>query len=146
MKKLITLIATIVVVMLAKGETLKPLSSGSGFFITTDGFFLTSHHVIKGSTRIEIRTGDVIYDARLVKADPTNDIAILRVDGRFVALPIGLTDKLTIGDDVFTVGYPAPLIEGFAPKLTKGSINAESGIRDDPPVTDSPRACACASR
>ena len=113
-------------------EMAMPNGSGSGFFITSDGFFLTNYHVVKGAERIQIRVGDTSSEAKLVKSDPANDIAVLKADGQFVSLPIGPASGVSIGDDVFTVGFPAPLIEGFAPKLTKGNVNAASGLQDDP--------------
>jgi len=113
-------------------ETRLPSGSGSGFFITADGYFLTNYHVVKGADKIQILVGDGFVDVKLIKTDPANDIAILRAEGQFAPLPIATTYKPSIGDDVFTIGFPAPLIQGFAPKLTKGNINAATGLRDDP--------------
>lgn len=113
-------------------ETTKPSGSGSGFFITPDGCFLTNYHVIEGSNKIQVQVGDKLYNAKIIKTDPANDIAILKTEGQFVPLSIGAANQSHIGDDVFTIGFPAPLIQGFAPKLTKGSINAASGLQDDP--------------
>ncbi|MBL8673709.1 MAG: trypsin-like peptidase domain-containing protein, partial [Rhodospirillales bacterium] len=36
------------------------------------------------------------------------------------------------GEDVFTLGYPSPTLQGQAQKATFGRINALSGLRDDP--------------
>jgi S1-C subfamily serine protease len=110
-----------------------PLSgSGSGFFITPDGFFLTSYHVVKGADVVRIRTGESVRDVEIVKADPTNDIVVLKAEGQFSCIPIGLPADLALGDDVFTIGFPAPQLQGVAPKLTKGNISAASGLEDDP--------------
>jgi hypothetical protein len=106
--------------------------SGSGFFITPDGFFVTSYHVVKGADAVRIRVGEAIEDAEVVTADPTNDIVVLKVQGEFSCLPMGLSDDLQLGDDVFTIGFPAPNLQGVAPKLTKGNISAASGLEDDP--------------
>src|SRR5262249_60723704 len=56
-------------------------SQGSGFFITADGYAVTSNHVVKGSTSIEIRTdeGD-LYKARVVGADAVSDLAVFKVE------------------------------------------------------------------
>ena len=58
-------------------------SQGSGFFITADGYAVTSNHVVKGSVSVEVRTdeGDV-YKARVVGADAVSDLAVIKVDGR----------------------------------------------------------------
>jgi S1-C subfamily serine protease len=106
--------------------------TGTGFFITPDGYFLTNYHVIAGSERIRIQSGEALIDAKLVRRDQANDIAVLKVEGHFVCLTIGLSNKVNIGDDVFTIGFPAPDLQGVAPKLTKGNISATSGLKDDP--------------
>ena len=106
--------------------------TGSGFFITSDGFFLTSYHVVEGAERIQIRNGETVADAKLVSRDPANDIAVLKTEGQFPCLTIGPANRVKIGDDVFTVGFPAPDLQGVAPKLTKGNISATTGLRDDP--------------
>jgi len=106
--------------------------TGTGFFITPDGYFLTNYHVVAGAERIRIQSGEAVIDAKVVQRDPANDIAILKIEGHFVCLTIGLSNKVKIGDDVFTIGFPAPDLQGVAPKLTKGNISATSGLKDDP--------------
>jgi S1-C subfamily serine protease len=110
----------------------KVSGTGTGFFITPDGYFLTNYHVIEGSEKVGIRNGESITDAKLIRRDEANDIAILKAEGHFVCLTIGLSNRVKIGDDVFTIGFPAPDLQGVAPKLTKGNISATSGLKDDP--------------
>jgi hypothetical protein len=106
--------------------------TGTGFFITPDGYFLTNYHVIEGAEKIRVRRGELTTEAKLVQRDPANDIAILKVEGHFVCLTIGLSNSVKIGDNVFTIGFPAPDLQGVAPKLTKGDISATTGLKDDP--------------
>ena len=47
---------------------------------------------------------------------------------------IGDSSKMRMGDEVFTIGYPAYWLLGKNPKYTKGEVNALSGINDDPRV------------
>ena len=116
----------------AVGAEQRSSGTGSGFFITPDGFFLTSYHVIEGAEKIRIRNGETVSDAKVVSRDPANDIAILKTEGHFPCLAVGLANSVKIGDDVFTIGFPAPDLQGVAPKLTKGNISATTGLRDDP--------------
>ena len=119
-------------VSLVSGETDALSGSGSGFFVTTDGHFITSFHVVAGASKIQIRVGETLYDARVTRSDPANDIALLKVEGEFIPLPLGSPANVAIGDDVFTIGFPAPQIEGLMAKFTKGDISAVSGLGDDP--------------
>jgi TPR repeat protein len=104
---------------------------GSGFFVSADGFILTAGHVVEGSMSIEIDWGGGTAAARCVAIDKVNDLAILKADGDFKCLPIAGHNS-TIGEDVFTVGFPNVDIQGRQPKLTKGTISGMAGIMDDP--------------
>jgi hypothetical protein len=108
--------------------------NGSGFFITSDGYFVTNHHVAADSDGLEVKMGDKTYPARIVKLDPANDIAVLKVDGTFACLALGSDLETRAGDDVFTIGFPMVDLMGEAPKTTHGIVNAVSGIEDDPRV------------
>lgn len=118
---------------LAQAEKLR-VGNGSGFFITADGYFVTNNHVAAGADALEVKIGDKAYPARIVKLDPPNDIAVLKVDGNFSCLPLGADLETRAGDDVFTVGFPLADVMGEAPKTTLGIVNAVSGLEDDPRV------------
>ncbi|HEY5073940.1 MAG TPA: trypsin-like peptidase domain-containing protein, partial [Pyrinomonadaceae bacterium] len=111
-----------------------PNVSGSGFFISTDGFFLTNYHVIEKATRILIKISEGDFPGKVVKIDPANDVAVIRVDGSFSCLPLGTARDVALGDPVITVGYPNIEIQGLAPKLTAGEISSLTGMGDDPRV------------
>ncbi|MBL68693.1 MAG: hypothetical protein CMO74_09655 [Verrucomicrobiales bacterium] len=106
--------------------------TGTGFFITEDGYLLTNHHVVEGATHVSIKTAKGVLPAKVVKVDKKIDLAVLKVEGKFAALPIISSRKVGLGDDVFTVGFPRPGVQGNLPKLTKGVISSLAGIQDDP--------------
>jgi hypothetical protein len=106
--------------------------NGSGFFITADGYFVTNNHVVTGSDGLEVKIGEKVFPARIIKLDAPNDIAVLKVEGNFQCLPLGADLETRPGDDVFTVGFPMADIMGEAPKTTLGIVSAVSGIEDDP--------------
>ena len=108
------------------------VKSGTGFFITDDGYFLTCCHVIKGASHISIRSGQALYPATLVRADSQNDLALLKVSGTFRSLPVAPPTSVKLGDPVFTIGFPNVDLQGFEPKLTKGDVSSMAGGRDDP--------------
>jgi S1-C subfamily serine protease len=98
--------------------------AGSGFVIDPRGYVLTNNHVIEDSESIQVTLGDRSrYTARLVGADPRNDIALLKIDPKnkaITALPLGDSANLQVGQSVLAIGNPF----GFSGTLTKGVISA----------------------
>ena len=85
-------------------------SSGSGFFISTDGEVLTNFHVVEDADRIRIRlSDDTELEAEVIGRDEATDLALLRVkdaDHGFPALPLGDSEALRVGEWVMAVGNP----------------------------------------
>jgi len=108
-----------------------PESSGSGFFITEDGFLITNEHVVIQATQVRLVTSAGFISARVVKVDAANDLALLKAEGKFSALPVVSSRALRMGNAVSTVGFPNIGLQGFAPKLAKGEIASLSGAGDD---------------
>lgn len=109
-----------------------PNSSGSGFFITEDGFVITNEHVVGNSRHIRLLTSAGFVSATLVKVDKANDLAVLKAEGCFVPLPIVSSQRVRLGSTVVTIGFPNIGLQGFAPKLARGEIASLTGIQDDP--------------
>jgi S1-C subfamily serine protease len=107
-------------------------ASGTGFFITVDGYLLTNFHVVDKANHIVIKVKQETYEAKVITIDAVNDVALLKVSGKFNALPIASSRTVRLGDSIFTIGYPNPEIQGVEAKLTKGEINSLTGIQDDP--------------
>src|SRR2546422_1073120 len=108
-----------------------PTASGSGFFITDDGFLVTNEHVVRDATQIRLLTSAGLTSAKVVKVDAANDLALLKVEGKFAALPVTASRRVKLGGTVATVGFPNVGLHGFAPKLAKGEIASLSGAGDD---------------
>jgi S1-C subfamily serine protease len=111
----------------------KPAMSGTGFFITNDGYLLTNHHVVEGRSDVSIKTEKGWLSAKVVKVDNQNDLAVLKVDGKFAALPVVSSRKVGLGDEVFTIGFPQIGVQGISAKYTKGDISSLTGVKDGPP-------------
>ncbi len=106
-------------------------ATGSGFVISTDGYFLTCAHVIEDGREIKVRIGDKTHPAKVVRADKRNDVALLKLEGEGFT-PLALAQSVPeMGDKVFTIGYPNPGIQGSAAKYTDGAVSALSGLQDD---------------
>ena len=90
------------------GQTVQTAASGTGFFITEDGYILTNHHVISdaSSVKVTLYNGET-YDATVIGSDEDYDIAVLKIDVTG-ATPVVLGDssKVAIGESVAAVGNP----------------------------------------
>ena len=109
-----------------------PTATGTGFFITDDGYLISNYHVVKDATKVRLLTSAGLIDAKVVQVDAANDLALLKADGRFAPLPIAASRTVALGGTVATVGFPDIGLQGFAPKLAKGEIASLSGAGDDP--------------
>ncbi|GMM68654.1 hypothetical protein MTsDn1_19490 [Alteromonas sp. MTD1] len=109
----------------------KSLSTGTGFFISNDGYILTNSHVIAGSSKISIILDGKSLPARLIDNDSSNDIALLKVDQKVQGLSIELKNKTKQGTEIAVLGYPNIGLQGNEQKATFGYINSNSGIQGD---------------
>ena len=109
-----------------------PQYSGTGFFITDDGYLISNYHVVKDATKVRLLASTGLLDASEVKVDAANDLAMLKVGGAFKPLAIAASRMVKLGSTVATVGFPDIGLQGFAPKLAKGEIASLTGAADDP--------------
>lgn len=115
------------------GNAMLPVivATGSGFFVTKNGYVVTNHHVIEGASKFRILTAVGTFDAHLIKSDSNTDLAILKVDGNFTPLQFSHRRIEKLGTTVLTMGFPRPGVQGFSPKVTKGIISGEEGFKGD---------------
>ena len=110
----------------------RPEASGSGFFITEDGYLITNEHVAGGDgAQLRLLTATGIISAKVVKVDSADDLALLKAEGKFAALPVATSRPVKLGSTVATVGFPNVDLQGFAPKFARGEIGSLSGPQDD---------------
>src|SRR5215216_7297990 len=84
-------------------------STGSGVIVdAANGYVLTNGHVVENATRIEVTTKDNRrYTAKLIGRDPDTDVAVLQIPSSgVVAVPMGDSDRLQVGDFVLAIGNP----------------------------------------
>ncbi len=96
--------------------------SGSGFFISADGYIVTNNHVVENAAEITVRLSDEReLEARVVGRDPETDLAVLKVDGGdypFVSFEASAQPR--VGDWVIAVGNPF----GLGGTATAGIVSA----------------------
>ena len=100
-----------------------PSSLGSGFVISSDGYVLTNHHVVKNAAEIVVRFGNRHeYKAKLVGSDPRTDVALLKIEANDLpVLKLGSSEKLKVGEWVLAIGSPF----GFEHSATAGIVSAK---------------------
>lgn len=106
-------------------------ATGSGFFITENGYLLTNFHVVEKARTVKVKHSGLLYDAEVVRKDKGADLAVLRVAGKFKPLPLADSRTVKLGERVFTLGFPKVGIQGEEPKFTEGSISSLFGAQDD---------------
>jgi S1-C subfamily serine protease len=100
-------------------------ATGSGFVIDTEGHLLTNNHVVEGADKISVKIGasEKSYPAKVVGADPSTDVAVLKVDvpaGTLHPLALGDSSKVEVGDPVVAIGNPF----GLDSTVTSGIVSA----------------------
>jgi S1-C subfamily serine protease len=95
---------------------------GSGVVITSDGFMLTSAHVVAGTGgrgHASFSNGSEV-EFELIGADPLSDLAVVRATGELVPATLGDAERLRVGQLVVAIGNP----HGFAGSVTAGVVSA----------------------
>jgi putative serine protease PepD len=123
--------------------------SGSGFVIDKQGTIVTNDHVVGNAQSAQVRFNDSdgLVSAKVVGADPSSDLAVLRVNPS--DLPQGLTPltfaqskDVSVGDSAIAIGYPLGLERTATAGIISGlgrEIQAPNGYRIDRVLqTDAP--------
>ena len=111
------------------GRATSGLASGTGFFITADGYVVTNYHVIEGGTEITVTThDDEEYSAEIVGYEANNDLAVLKVEGENLPyVTLGKSEDLLVGDQVVAIGN---VLSTFASSLTVGYVSGVDRVVD----------------
>lgn len=98
--------------------------SGSGVFISSQGYILTNNHVVadtQGDLTIVLADGSQ-ETAKIVGTDQYNDIAVLKTSGKVPAVAtLGNSDVLNPGESVIAIGSP---LGDFKNTVTEGVVSA----------------------
>lgn len=99
---------------------------GSGVVLDEGGTIVTNNHVVAagGNSTIRVIVEDRAYRAKVVGADPTSDIAVVRLEVKpeIPLVPIKFidSDKVQVGENVMAVGSPL----GLQGTVTTGIVSA----------------------
>jgi Do/DeqQ family serine protease len=106
-----------------QGRNVPQMASGSGVFISGDGYIVTNNHVIDGADELTVTLNNKKqYKAKLVATDANTDLAVIKIEGTgFPYLLYGNSDEVRIGQWVLAVGYPLTL----ETTVTAGIVSAK---------------------
>ncbi len=111
-------------------------SQGSGFICDEKGHLLTCAHVLgRKATNATVWVSGRRFEADVVVADTNLDLALLKIRSAtnvFTPLLFAATTNLSMGQDVFTMGFPLSELLGSSPRLTKGLLSSTVGFGDNP--------------
>ena len=120
-------VVNITTIAMAYDFFLNPVANegtGSGAIIDRSGHILTNFHVIDGARRLEVTLADGSkWPARPVGADPSNDLAVVKIDApveKLTVIPLGDSAKLLVGQKVLVIGNPF----GLDRTLTVGIVSS----------------------
>lgn len=119
-----------VVLIVTYDESGTPLSLGSGFFVKSDGVFITNYHVIEGSYSgvIKLIDGRVLGNIEIIDFNSEWDIAILKVEGSgFPTVKLGNSDIVKSGQKIVVIGNP----EGLQNTVSDGLVSSIRKIESE---------------
>lgn len=106
-----------------EADELVEVSSGTGFFVTEDGYILTNRHVVdtKNASFFVVNNDGEEIPASVVDTDPFQDIAILKTEGSgFKTVTLGNSEDIRIGQTVIAIGNT---LSEFRNTVTKGVVS-----------------------
>ena len=86
--------------------------------------------MVRDAAQVRLVTSAGLISARVVKVDAANDLALLKAEGRFAALPVAASRAVKLGGTVATVGFPNIGLQGFAPVFNRRKQRKQRIISD----------------
>ena len=103
-------------------------AAGSGMILTPDGEVLTNDHVVAGASSVTVTLfGQTkALTARVLGADPADDLALVQIDqaSGLPTVTLGDSAQTRVGDAVLAIGNALALAGG--PTVTQGIVSAEN--------------------
>jgi len=97
---------------------------GTGMILTSNGYILTNNHVVpQDSQSLTVTlTNQKQYNAKVIATDPTNDLALLKINAKGLStVKLGNSNNVVVGDSVIAIGNA---LGQFQNTVTNGIISA----------------------
>ena len=110
------------------------MGQGSGFIISKDGYVLTNHHVVKGSSSVKVRlSSGKTYNGEVIGIDDSLDVAVVKIKAKNLPYAkLGASEDMRVGDWVVAIGNPF----GLSHSVTSGIISAKNRALGSGPYDD----------
>ena len=111
--------------MVPNERSVRRQALGTGVIVDPNGYVVTNDHVIREADDVRVHLADDReFKADVVGRDPKLDIALLKVKGAggLPAAPLGVSDRLRVGEHVLAVGNPF----GLGHTVTLGIVSAKA--------------------
>ena len=110
-------------------------SSGSGFFVSKEGHFVTNLHVIDGCGKVTVMASGTQFDADVLSVDEANDLALLKAGGgQRKSAQLRTARRAALGERVTVAGFPLSGLLADDLNVTSGEISALAGLGNNPRV------------
>lgn len=119
----VTVVGTVPGQMTFFGQAGDSTVSGTGFFISQDGYLLTNNHVVEDASKLSVILSDgTEVAASLVGTDIYADLAVLKTESAAPAwVTLGNSDEMDPGETVIAIGSP---LGEFMNTVTTGVVSA----------------------
>ena len=112
-------------------NTLVPASSGTGFFVSTNGHMVTNNHVIDSCNIVKAHYKGKELEANVLFVDRTNDLAIIKANIKPNKVFAVSNEDVSLLEDIIVAGYPLGKNISASIKTFKGSVTALAGFGDN---------------
>ena len=110
----------------------KTASLGSGVIVSSDGYILTSSHVVQGADDINVTLSDKReFKGKIIGYDAMTDLGVIKIDAdNLPTIKWGNSDKLRVGETVLAFGSPYGLSQTVTSGIVSAVGRANVGIAD----------------
>ncbi len=110
-------------------------SAGTGMLVSENGHVLTNYHVVGKCQKLRVTVlGEPEAEAKLLKADRQNDLAVLKISSPVSPPSLAqfrVGKRLQAGEAIAVYGFPLPGTLSVSGNIVSGHITSLAGLRDD---------------
>jgi len=105
----------------------EPRGSGTGFFVSSDGYLVTCAHVVQDSVQVTVTLDEQQWTGKVVAFDPLQDLALVKVPAENLpAIALSGAEDVELAEPIRVVGYPLSDMLGKGVKITSGSVSGKT--------------------
>ena len=112
-------------------NTVVAASSGTGFFVSTNGHMVTNNHVIDSCDMVKAHYKGRELDTDVLFTDRSNDLAIIKANIKPEKVFPVSNEDVSLLEDIIVAGYPLGKKVSASIKTSKGSVTALAGFGDN---------------